>query len=117
MSDYDRDRIDVAVARRLVDSQFPRVVGAADQPRSRSTAGTTARSGSGQSSASGCRPGSWYAQQVEKEQRWLPELAPQLPLPIPAPVAHGAPDGDYPFPWSVYRLARRRARRHGRSPT
>ena len=27
--------------------------------------------------------GSWYAQQVDKEQRWLPVLAPQLPLPIP----------------------------------
>jgi aminoglycoside phosphotransferase (APT) family kinase protein len=47
--------------------------------------------------------GAWYAKQVEKEQRWLPELAPQLPLPIPAPVAEGRPEGDYPHPWSVYR--------------
>ena len=47
--------------------------------------------------------GPWYAQQVEKEQRWLPVLAPQLPLPIPAPVARGAPSERYPYPWSVYR--------------
>jgi len=44
-----------------------------------------------------------YAPQVEKEQRWLPQLAPQLPLPIPAPLAHGAPGEGYPFRWSIYR--------------
>jgi aminoglycoside phosphotransferase (APT) family kinase protein len=47
--------------------------------------------------------GSWYARQVEKEQRWLPVLAPRLPLPIPIPVAQGAPDDGFPYPWSVYR--------------
>jgi aminoglycoside phosphotransferase (APT) family kinase protein len=47
--------------------------------------------------------GDWYAQQVEKEQRWLPVLAPQLPLPIPSPVARGKPDDEFPYPWSVYR--------------
>ena len=44
-----------------------------------------------------------YAQQVAKEQRWLPVLAPRLPLAIPQPVAHGAPGDGYPFEWSVYR--------------
>src|SRR5687767_4273564 len=44
-----------------------------------------------------------YAAQVEKEQRWLPVLAPQLPLPIPAPVGLGVPGAGYPWPWSVYR--------------
>jgi aminoglycoside phosphotransferase (APT) family kinase protein len=47
--------------------------------------------------------GDWYAQQVEKEQRWLPVLAPQLPLPIPTPVALGEPREGYPYRWSVYR--------------
>ena len=47
--------------------------------------------------------GDWYAKQVDKEQRWLPVLAPQLPLPIPTPVAKGAPDAGFPYPWSVYR--------------
>lgn len=44
-----------------------------------------------------------YAQQVEKEQRWLPRLAPHLPLPIPVPLAMGVPSDDYPWHWSVYR--------------
>jgi aminoglycoside phosphotransferase (APT) family kinase protein len=44
-----------------------------------------------------------YADQVEKEHRWLPRLAPLLPLPIPIPLARGRPDERYPHPWSVYR--------------
>jgi aminoglycoside phosphotransferase (APT) family kinase protein len=44
-----------------------------------------------------------YAQQVEKEQRWLPRLAPLLPLPIPAPLAMGRPAQHYPWHWSIYR--------------
>jgi len=38
---------------------------------------------------------------LTREQRWLPELAPRLPLPIPAPVRMGAPTSRYPAPWSV----------------
>ncbi len=44
-----------------------------------------------------------YVAQVEKEHRWLPMLAPLLPVPIPAPLALGQPGEDYPFCWSVYR--------------
>lgn len=44
-----------------------------------------------------------YAAQVEKEQRWLPRLAPLLPLPIPVPLAMGIPAGGYPWHWSIYR--------------
>lgn len=40
---------------------------------------------------------------VAKEQRWLPRLAPQLPLSIPLPLAAGIPEGEFPYPWSVYR--------------
>lgn len=43
-----------------------------------------------------------YALAVEKEHRWLPSLAEQLPLPIPAPLAQGEPGEGYPHPWSVY---------------
>jgi aminoglycoside phosphotransferase (APT) family kinase protein len=42
-----------------------------------------------------------YVAAVEKENRWLPELAGHLPLPVPSPVAVGSPAADYPFPWSV----------------
>jgi aminoglycoside phosphotransferase (APT) family kinase protein len=38
---------------------------------------------------------------VEHEQRWLPELARHLPLPIPAPVRAGEPGPGYPWRWSV----------------
>ncbi len=44
-----------------------------------------------------------YAAQVEKEHRWLPRLAPFLPLPIPVPLARGVPADGYPWQWSVYR--------------
>ena len=40
-------------------------------------------------------------QLLKNEQRWLPELAPRLPLPIPAPLRTGAPGRGYPFVWSV----------------
>lgn len=44
-----------------------------------------------------------YSLQVEKEHRWLPRLAPHLPLPIPVPLAKGMPAEGYPWHWSVYR--------------
>ena len=45
----------------------------------------------------------WAVEQVEKEHRWLPELAPLLPLTIPLPLAKGSPGEEYPWQWSVYR--------------
>ena len=44
-----------------------------------------------------------YSLQVEKEHRWLPKLAPHLPLPIPVPLAMGIPDQGYSWHWSIYR--------------
>jgi aminoglycoside phosphotransferase (APT) family kinase protein len=35
------------------------------------------------------------------EQRWLPILAPRLPLPVPVPVVVGKPSALFPWPWSV----------------
>jgi aminoglycoside phosphotransferase (APT) family kinase protein len=43
-----------------------------------------------------------YALAVEKEHRWLPVLAPQLPRRIPVPLALGTPGAGYPHVWSVY---------------
>jgi len=37
------------------------------------------------------------------ERRWLPRLAPHLPLAVPLPLAEGQPGHGYPFEWSVYR--------------
>jgi len=38
---------------------------------------------------------------VINEQRWLPQLAQQLSLPIPTPVRIGKPTPEYPWYWSV----------------
>jgi aminoglycoside phosphotransferase (APT) family kinase protein len=41
------------------------------------------------------------AQIITNEQRWLPGLAPRLPLPIPYPERTGVPGCGYPYSWSV----------------
>jgi len=38
---------------------------------------------------------------IENEQRWLPELAPSLPLPIPTPTYCGRPAFGFPWAWSI----------------
>lgn len=48
----------------------------------------------------------WAAHDTAKEARWLPWLAPQLPLPIPVPLFVGQPmtarpGPGYPFPWNI----------------
>jgi aminoglycoside phosphotransferase (APT) family kinase protein len=43
----------------------------------------------------------YYAAQIEKEQRWLPWLAPQLPFTVPVPLALGTPGAGYPWRWSI----------------
>jgi aminoglycoside phosphotransferase (APT) family kinase protein len=43
------------------------------------------------------------AAQIDNEQRWLPWLAPRLPLAIPVPLGLGQPDHGYPWPWAVCR--------------
>ncbi len=94
--------VDIQLARRLIDTQFPEWAGLPlraveingwDNRTFRLGAQLTVRLPSGQ----------WYALQVAKEQQWLPRLAPELPLPIPEPVAEEIPGQSYPYPWSVYR--------------
>ena len=41
------------------------------------------------------------AEIIKNEQRWLPGLAPRLPLPIPYPERTGVPAHGYPYSWSV----------------
>jgi aminoglycoside phosphotransferase (APT) family kinase protein len=43
----------------------------------------------------------WAVANVAKEQRWIPLLAPELPLALPMPVAVGAPTEEFPYPWGV----------------
>jgi aminoglycoside phosphotransferase (APT) family kinase protein len=48
----------------------------------------------------------WSVENVAKEQRWLPALAPRLPLAVPTPIARGVPEEVFPYPWSIVRWIR-----------
>jgi aminoglycoside phosphotransferase (APT) family kinase protein len=43
-----------------------------------------------------------YAPQIDKEHRWLPVLADQLPLATPRPIAKGQPGEGLAWRWSIY---------------
>jgi len=90
------------VAARLVAAQFPQWAGLPVTPvKLDGWDNTTFRLGAELSLR--LPSGEAYMCQVEKEQRWLPVLAPRLPLRIPEPVALGSPGDEFPRPWSVYR--------------
>lgn len=98
----DRSKITTTTVERLIASQFPRWSGLPIKA---------------------VEPGGWdhrtfrlgnelvvrlpsaerYALQIDKEQRWLPEIAPFLPFAIPTPVALGQPGDEYPWRWSILR--------------
>jgi aminoglycoside phosphotransferase (APT) family kinase protein len=44
----------------------------------------------------------WATQQAAREAKWLPKLAPHLPLALPVQLAMGEPAAGYPYHWSVY---------------
>lgn len=52
--------------------------------------------------------------QTAQEARWLPFMAPQLPLAVPVQRAAGAPDHGYPFAWTVYEWLPGRHAQEGR---
>ena len=88
--------------RRLVAGQFPRWAGLPVRPVPRG--GWDNRTFHlGDSMLVRLPSAAEYALAVDKEHRWLPELAPRLPLPIPEPVGRGKPGAGYPYAWSVYR--------------
>jgi aminoglycoside phosphotransferase (APT) family kinase protein len=94
--------ITVETVERLVASQFPQWDGLLVTPvEVNGWDNTTFRLGSSMSvRLPSADP---YVAQVEKEHRWLPVLAPQLPVPIPVPLGQGDPSPAFPRPWSVYR--------------
>lgn len=101
-SDSDAAQVDAGVVARLVASQFPEWAGLPVTPVDKSGVdNATFRLGDALSVRLP-RYRRWVGQ-VEREQRWLPHLAPHLPLPVPTPVARGEAGCGYPYPWSVYR--------------
>jgi aminoglycoside phosphotransferase (APT) family kinase protein len=94
--------IDTNLVRRLLAAQFPQWAHLPVAPVPRSGMdNATFRLGDGLSVRLP-RYAHWTGQ-VSREQRWLPRLAPHLPLPVSQPVAQGVPGEGYPYPWSVYR--------------
>lgn len=94
--------IDVALVRRLIASQFPQWAPLDLTPVA--SAGTdNALYRLGDDLVARLPRVPTAVPQVEKEQRWLPQLAAALPITIPAPIAKGAPAEGFPWEWSVYR--------------
>lgn len=96
----DEVAVDDALVRRLVDRQFPHWSGLSlDRVRSTGTDNAIYRLGDDM----GLRLPRihWAVAQVAKEWDWLPTLGPQLPIPVPMPLAKGQPGSGYPHPWLV----------------
>jgi aminoglycoside phosphotransferase (APT) family kinase protein len=93
--------VDEDLVRRLVRAQFPRW---ADLPVKQLASGGTVnavyRLGDALTVRLPLTAGS--VQDIAREVRWLPELAPALPVTIPTVVASGEPGEGYPWPWAVH---------------
>jgi aminoglycoside phosphotransferase (APT) family kinase protein len=94
---------DIFLVNRLLQTQFPQWADLPIEPvRSSGTDNVIYRLGANMAvrlprihSATG---------QIDKEQEWLPKLAPYLlPFAIPVPLVKGVPGEGYPWHWSIYR--------------
>jgi len=84
-----RAGIDAALVKRLIAAQFPQWRDLPVTPVEDMTVRLPTVEG--------------YVVAVDKEHRWLPVLAPLLPVAIPISLAKGAPGESYPFSWSIRR--------------
>lgn len=95
-----RAGIDAALVKRLIAAQFPQW---SDLPVTPVEVdgwdNRTYRLGDGMTARLPTAAG--YVPAVAKENRWLPRLAPQLPVAVPPVLGLGVPGEGYPFPWSV----------------
>jgi aminoglycoside phosphotransferase (APT) family kinase protein len=91
---------DVSLVGRLLATQFPQWAHLPIKPvQSTGTDNAIYRLGSRMAVRLPRTPGP--SRHVEKEQQWLPKLAPLLPLTIPVPLAMGTPGEGYPWHWSI----------------
>jgi aminoglycoside phosphotransferase (APT) family kinase protein len=92
---------DAALVRRLLEAQFPEW---ADLPIERvpSSGTDNALYRLGEDMVVRLPRIDWAVGAVEKERRWLPFLAPHLPVEVPLPLANGEPGEGYEWPWTVY---------------
>jgi len=93
---------DEALVERLIAAQFPQWAGLPiERFDSSGTANAIYRLGDDMVVRLPLRPGD--RGQLEKEHRWLPLLAPHLPLELPLPLAAGEPAEGFPERWCVHR--------------
>jgi aminoglycoside phosphotransferase (APT) family kinase protein len=97
----DEVETDVALVRRLLAAQFPDWAELPVEPvHPRGTDNALYRVGEDMVTRLPRTPRTVAT--LEKERRWLPRLAPSLPLAVPVPLADGMPGDGYPFTWSIY---------------
>lgn len=102
MSNTDNIQIDVSLVHQLIITQFPKWANLTIKPVEFS--GWDNRTFHlGEHMTVRLPSNAEYAEQVEKEQYWLPKLAPYLPLSISTPLAMGNPSKEYPLHWSIYK--------------
>jgi aminoglycoside phosphotransferase (APT) family kinase protein len=96
------DQIDsnAALVHSLLSVQFPRWANLSiEAVRSTGTDNALYRLGNEMVVRMPLRPSATHS--IDKEHRWLPLMAQQLPVQIPVPIARGEPTGEFPWPWSV----------------
>lgn len=87
------------LVRTMLRAQFPELAPLAIRPLSRGWDNTNFRLGDDHLVRVPHR--AVAAELIVSEQRWLPQLAGMIELPIPAPTHAGVPTADFPWPWSV----------------
>ncbi|CAM5539440.1 Aminoglycoside phosphotransferase family protein OS=Streptomyces tendae OX=1932 GN=GUR47_22995 PE=3 SV=1 [Streptomyces tendae] len=95
-------RIDATLVRRLVDARFPQWSALPLEPVDPAGSDHVIHRLGDELSVRLPRHAGAVGQ-AAKEFRWLPRLAPHLPLAVPEPVAVGEPGFGYPWPWAVSR--------------
>jgi aminoglycoside phosphotransferase (APT) family kinase protein len=96
----DELEIDEALVRSLLEEQFPEWAALPLMRVGDGTVNVIFRLGDELSVRLPRRDGPQVPEDVEA--RWLPLLAPQLPVKIPRPVARGRPGVGYPWFWSIH---------------
>jgi aminoglycoside phosphotransferase (APT) family kinase protein len=98
----DEVDIDIAIVRRLIAVQHPQWAALPIRPvAARGTDNALYRLGDAMVVRLPVHAASVPG--LRKELRWLPTLAPRIPLPVPVPLANGVPGEGYPFEWGVVR--------------
>jgi len=98
----DQPAVDAVLVQRLIASQHPQWAGLPIE-RVASDGTTNAIYRLGPVAAVRLPLVRYGEQAIDVEGRWLPQIAPGLPLTVPAQLATGEPDAGYPFRWSVHR--------------